>query len=36
MDLTVGLPRGIEHPIVRNSGLAAAVQDGRIKFAAAA
>jgi len=36
IDVSVGLPKAVDHSVVRNSGLAAAVQDGRIKFAAAA
>ena len=36
MDVSIGRAKAVEHRVVRDSGLAAAVQDGRIKFAAAA
>jgi len=36
IDLTVGRAKAATHPAVRESGLSAAVQDGRIQFAAAA
>lgn len=36
IDLTAGRAKATAHPAVRESGLSAAVQDGRIQFAAAA
>jgi hypothetical protein len=36
IDVTIGLPKAIEHPALRESGFAAAVLDGWVDFADAA